>query len=205
MMTALGLVEGAAALAVVAGADGLDAAQAILHLPFIEHADSCGVFEAGHDLVEVGEGAFRTTTARIAGHQQCRLVIQDVRAHMVEVAVEALPEVVAHDAVQRAAHIGRVDEVAKTVDVRLKLTDQLIDEAARAQLKYRLGRVRRAHVTRQHVSHGQPVVCRADFVFVVLAIEEVCIQPGAALREEGSALVGEFCFAEVTRHLFAGA
>ena len=116
MVAALGLVEGAALAAVVAGANIADGLQAALFLAFEEHADGGGVFEAGHHLSEVGKGVLWPGVG-IAGHQQRGFVTEGVGAHAVEVVGESGAAIVFPDALEGFADVAFVGEIAQAADM----------------------------------------------------------------------------------------
>ena len=88
------------------------------------------------------------------------------------------------DAAQRGLHVRRVEQVAQPADVRHVLPDQLVDQAAGAELEVRVGQVARAHARSAARGDIGRVRDGADLVLVVLAVEQVRVRPGAALLEQ---------------------
>ena len=129
VVAALGFVEGASFLAVVSVADILDAFEAVGGLAFVEHTDGGGVFEAGHDFGEIGEGIGGPLVG-VGGHEEGGFVAEGVGAHVVEVVGHGRFVVIFHDAFEGGLDVLGLDEIAEAGDVGEVLADELIDQAA---------------------------------------------------------------------------
>ena len=202
VVAGLGLVEGTAFAPVVAITDVPDALQAVLDLTLINHPDGRDVLEPGHDFAEVWEGNFGSLL-RVAGHQESRFIPQHKRAMTVEMVVEILSEVVFHNAAQGLANIGGFEQVSQAADVCHKLSDQLINETALAELIIGINQGFRIHTSyAQAISYVRRPLGRLDLVLVILAVKEIGIHPLFPALEKIPAGLGKLFVAQVAGHLF---
>lgn len=185
VMAAFGFAEGVAAAAVVAGADGGDDAEGIVRHAFLDTGDGGGVFEAGHHLGEIREG-HAEAAARPRRHDEAGLVAEGVGTHGVEVVGEAGAPIVLHHTHDGAAEVAGVGEGAEAGEGGGGLAHQLIHEAAGAELEGWVGG-RVGSEARGEIGGAG----REDVVFVVVAVEEMGVDPGGAAGSEGVALFGE--------------
>ena len=85
------------------------------------------------------------------------------------------------------------------------MADELIDETAGPELVVGIDQDLAAHADLQARGHVCGAARRADMVLVVVAIEEVVVEPARAACAEVAAAVGEVRVADVAGHFFAGA
>jgi len=145
MVTALLLIPGTATVAIESRADSIHHCEPFFHQPFVDHARSGLVLEAGHHLAEVGEGGLRTVTVRPTADEQSTLIRQGKGAHMVPVIIEILTKVIAKEGSQRGLNLFRLQEIPQSHNVGHVLPHQLVNEAPVAQLKIRISEVGLAH------------------------------------------------------------
>ena len=203
-MAALGFVPWIAFFAVVPGAYVVDAFDALVDHAGVEHESGCGVFEAGHDFGEVGKWNARAGRGAIVADDHGCFVVQGEGALDVVMIVEASFVVVAIDGVEGLARVFRRDEGTEAGDVSQILAEQLIDEAAAADLVFRdfgVVAAEAADELRSDLVFG----IAFDLLLIELALEEIGVDPRAALGKE---LAMDACAGVVSGgagHLFGGA
>ena len=80
-------------------------------------------------------------------------------------------------------HVLRLDQVPQPTHVRHILPHQLVNQAPRTELVRWLGQILGSHAHPQAGSDRRSIDGRTDLVLIVLAVEEVGVEPGAASLE----------------------
>ena len=200
----LDLCVGIGAFAVVAEPGGADELEGLIDHAVGEHEAGDGVFQTGPDFGRVGDGNCGTgSTGEVEDHQ-AGLVVEGVDALGIGVMGEAGHEVVAMDGGEGRAHVGGVEEIAEAGYGGHLLADELIGETAVAELVVGVHGVACAGAVEQ--AAGDLIARNAAHLLdVVLAVEEMGVDPAAAFVGHAGALCGEVGLVHGLRHLGHGA
>src|SRR5208283_4958815 len=180
MVSAFGLVPRIAVQPVIAAANVFDAGETLVDHAVVDHQRRRLVLEAGHHFGVVRERDRWPLGHAIVANNDGGFVVQRKGALDAIVLREIGLVVVAEDGIQRLAHIRFVHQRPQATHLRLILPDQLVYQAARADLVFRLFAVVRAHIGNQGLC--DPVLLQAAHMLnVELAVEQIRVNPLGSL------------------------
>ena len=103
-----------------------------------------------------------------------------------------------------AANVFGLEQRAEITDAGETLAEELISQAALAELVFGMFGIGGTHVAAEGL--GDFVVMeRANLLFVIFAVEEIGVDPLAAAQEKAAAFGSEIGFTDDASHFFTGA